>query len=244
MITKTIHITWKDTTFPHKYKRCIESWVRLNPEWKVMLWTDDSFKQFVGDVSEYREHLSRVNNFKKGIILGDFVRLLTVYHYGGLYVDCDFECLKPVDTWELDQNMLNVAHEPAEHESIHNTKNIVCNALFAAPPRQEILMDILQQGNVVNDGSPLEVLKSYGPLAWTKHINQSKVNILPTEQYYPIPDLTAPGLKYKNKSKKELFDITSKRSWTSNAVHYWDHSNIKRESILDIFTQQTNAIER
>jgi len=209
-----------------------------------MLWTDDSFKKFVGDIPEYRKFQDRVDNFKKGIILGDFIRLLVLYHFGGVYVDCDVECLESIDNWSFDETRLNVAREPKEHETLHSTKNIICNALFICPPKQQVLMKILVEGNKINDSAPLEVLKSYGPLAWTKHVKIDEVNMLPVEDYYPIPDLTNTMIKYSTPSKKEYLETTSNRSWNTNTVHYWDHSNIKRESILDIFSEQTNAIRR
>ena len=236
MIPKTIHLTWKDSKFPYKYKRCVESWVRLNPDHKVMLWTDESFKQFVKDL--YPERLDRVCNFSKGIILADYIRLLVVYHYGGVYADVDFECLKPVDEWDLDHDLINVCHEPVEHESVHKIGKIICNALFAAPPQCESFMRMIKRGDEVIDKKSNEVMKSYGPVGWTQIYNKHTqlFNLLDTKQYYPVPDVTSNLIKYQHTPKDQYVEMLKHRNFDSNAIHYWDHSNLDRKSILDLFT--------
>ena len=94
---------------------------------------------------------------------------MVLYHFGGIYADIDFECLKSIKEWELDKNKINIACEPKEHNTAHGKDDfILCNALIISPPKVEFLMKLIDLGNLVNEKNPTEVMHSYGPLAWTK----------------------------------------------------------------------------
>ncbi len=61
-----------------------------------------------------------------------------MYHYGGLYVDLDFECLRPVDQL-LEEHRLIFGLEPSAHVDLpqvkfRNLKQIVCPSFIASEP--------------------------------------------------------------------------------------------------------------
>ena len=41
-VSRLIHQSWVDLDVPDKFKEWQESWVRLNPGWKYVMWTDDA----------------------------------------------------------------------------------------------------------------------------------------------------------------------------------------------------------
>src|SRR2546423_3615913 len=66
-----------------------ESWVRHHPDWEHRLWTEDNLPEV-----RWREILDtrRVPAERANILRYEL--LLT---FGGVYVDADVECLKPID---------------------------------------------------------------------------------------------------------------------------------------------------
>ena len=41
-VSRLIHQSWVDLEVPDKFKEWQESWTRLNPGWKYVMWTDDA----------------------------------------------------------------------------------------------------------------------------------------------------------------------------------------------------------
>lgn len=244
MIPKIIHQTWKNDDVPSHNIFCVESWKTLNPEYEYKWWTDEDIINFVKE--EYPDFVGVVNNFKLGIIKSDFFRLLVLYHFGGVYVDIDFECLKPIKEWELDENKINVATEPVEHNHLHGISDfIICNALIASPPKKEIILEFIKNANLVNYNYPFEVLFSYGPLAWTSlyktSLLQQHLHFLDSQQFYPIPDISNPAITYEKIPKQNYINLIKNREYNSCAVHYWDHCNHDRDNILKLYGSYYNS---
>lgn len=60
-----------------------------------MLWTDSSSRQFVAE--NYPWFLDTFDSYRYNIQRADAIRYFVLYHYGGVYIDLDIGCLKPVD---------------------------------------------------------------------------------------------------------------------------------------------------
>jgi hypothetical protein len=79
---------------PFVVRRCIESWIALNPGWNVVVLDSGS----VGDYIEVelspkkREKLS-VNH------LSNLIRLALLDKYGGVWTDATTFCVRPLDEW-------------------------------------------------------------------------------------------------------------------------------------------------
>lgn len=87
MIPRLIHYSWiSSDPQPELVKRCLESWVRVMPDYELVLWdakriADEIHSPFVDEA--IRE--------KKWAFAADYVRLYAVYHYGGIWLDADVE---------------------------------------------------------------------------------------------------------------------------------------------------------
>ena len=92
MIPKIIHYCWlsKDKK-PESIKRCIDSWQRVLPEYELRLWDIDSFN--FQSIPFTREAL----NVKKWAFVSDYIRLYSLYHYGGIYLDSDVQAFGSID---------------------------------------------------------------------------------------------------------------------------------------------------
>jgi hypothetical protein len=89
-IPKLVHRVWLGgAPMPEKVIRCGESWRRHNPAWKQRLWTDRRLPRGVD-----RAALARCANPAER---SDVIRYHLMSRYGGIYVDTDFECLRPID---------------------------------------------------------------------------------------------------------------------------------------------------
>ena len=223
-IPNIIHQTWKTTKTPEKMDFCIESWKKLNTNYQYMLWTDEDIDNFIKE--KYLDYYDLLKKLKHGIQKADLFRILVLHYYGGIYADIDFECLLPINYWNINDSKINISYEPKEH---HKT-NVICNALIATPKKMDILLDIIKYGENIIEKNKDEVMNSFGPLAWTKVLhNNLDLNVINTNLFYPIPDITINNeieTKYKN-------IIINRKYNNSYAIHYWEHSNWPRTNILD-----------
>ncbi len=92
MIPKTIHYCWfGKNAKPKLAEKCIASWKKYCPDYKIIEWTEDNFPIDRYPYAKYcLEH-------GKWAFLSDFVRLVVVSEYGGIYMDTDVELLKCPD---------------------------------------------------------------------------------------------------------------------------------------------------
>jgi len=91
-IPKILHFCWfSEEEYPALVKKCMESWVRNCPDFKIVKWNLENF-----DVNMAR-YSSEAYSAGKFTFLSDFVRLYALYEFGGVYADSDVEILKPLD---------------------------------------------------------------------------------------------------------------------------------------------------
>lgn len=102
MIPKKIHTCWFGTNpIPSKHLQYIEGWRRLHPDYEIRIWTDVDLPQLVGD----NEYVRKALVDKQYAFLSDYVRLVVLRSYGGIYADTDVEMLKSFDSL-LDSKLL------------------------------------------------------------------------------------------------------------------------------------------
>lgn len=91
-IPKIIHYCWFGRNpEPELMKQCIESWKKHLPDYKLMLWDEDSF-----DVSS-NKFTHEAYAAKKWAFVSDYVRFYALKHFGGIYMDTDIEVLRRLD---------------------------------------------------------------------------------------------------------------------------------------------------
>lgn len=81
-----------ENKFPNKYKKYIESWDKINIDFQVEIVDDRAANLLIKD-SEFKTIITQDANlgFKS-----DIVRYLLLREKGGIYVDADFECKRPI----------------------------------------------------------------------------------------------------------------------------------------------------
>lgn len=151
-IPRTIHQIWiGPDPLPEDHRRWIETWKRHHPGWEHRLWTEDDLP----DDPIRPEILERL---RAPVERADILRLEILYRYGGLYVDADVECLRPVDDVLGDAEFVGVCLKPGR----------VTNTLIAAVPGHPLLERALREVRPMQEywtlsASPAALKEAAGP---------------------------------------------------------------------------------
>jgi mannosyltransferase OCH1-like enzyme len=96
-IPKIIHQTYINTSIPQVWKEAQASCLALHkkPEWEYKLWTDEMSVDFIA--SEYPHFLDTFKNYRYPIERADAIRYFVLDHYGGIYLDLDDGCARPME---------------------------------------------------------------------------------------------------------------------------------------------------
>lgn len=91
-IPKVIHYCWfGGKPLPQSAKKCIESWKRFLPDYKIKEWNESNF-----DVNAI-PYIQEAYEAKKYAFVSDYARFKILYDQGGLYFDTDVEVIRPLD---------------------------------------------------------------------------------------------------------------------------------------------------
>ncbi len=181
VIPKIIHQIWvgpKDP--PAIFKDSQESLKKYHPDWEYKLWTDEDIPALKLYNQKYYD-LS--TNFGAK---ADILRYELLYRYGGIYLDVDFICLKPLDV--LLQYDLWAAIMPV------GNRGGVGNSTIGCVPGHPIMEDaILTLGESYNTYKKTKyIVEMVGPRhfqrSFMKFADSQTMNIiaLPASFFFPI----------------------------------------------------------
>jgi len=91
-LPKTIWFLWLQgiDEVPFVAKKCYESWIIKNPDWKVIFLDEKNLQQYV-DASKPGNATNQA--------WSDIIRINLLAEYGGVWVDATCFCVKPLDEW-------------------------------------------------------------------------------------------------------------------------------------------------
>ncbi|MBR3932782.1 MAG: glycosyl transferase [Clostridia bacterium] len=91
-IPKVIHYCWFGRgELPSLAKKCIASWKKYCPDYKIVCWNEDNFN------INQNKYAKEAYEAEKWAFVSDYVRLKVLYEEGGIYLDTDVEIIKPID---------------------------------------------------------------------------------------------------------------------------------------------------
>ncbi|MEX0849107.1 MAG: glycosyltransferase [Candidatus Dependentiae bacterium] len=230
-IPKIMHHVWFGRPLSQEDKALRKTWEDMHPDWRFVLWTDridndprgivvhswqelqnllllTDERYIVVDVAplqfDNRKFFDASRNYGEK---SDIIKYEIVYRIGGVYIDCDFECLKPLDP-------LHHAYDfYTGIQPLDTNYAQLGAALFAAHPGHEILKYAVQTierdrgfGPIVIRSGPIHFSRAFIARAG---IDDSVDIAFPTSFFYPC------GYHQKN---------TTRSSWIqpeSFAVHHW-----------------------
>ncbi|MFE9066735.1 glycosyltransferase [Streptomyces violaceusniger] len=223
-IAPLIHQTWKNTDVPQEWRTWSESWRRHHPDWEYRLWTDEDNRAFLEE--HYAWFLPVYDGYPEPIKRADAIRYFLLDHFGGLYVDMDFECLRPV-TGLLSGKELVLGLEPGEHARLpwsrrNGMRRIVCNAFMASRPGHPFWSHVHRQ--LVGAHTLSDPLGATGPFFLTRAVDSAPEGCSPT---LLEADVLYPKL---SPAAAELFGPRQVDLDRAHAVHHWSGSWDREDS--------------
>lgn len=106
MIPRNLHHIWfGDDDPPERLRICRETFLFLHPDWSIRYWRGVDLiylPEFDNRRDLIQEHFRRIESIckypnRQVAFKADIIRLCALYLFGGVYVDHDMYCLKPLD---------------------------------------------------------------------------------------------------------------------------------------------------
>ena len=186
MIPKKIHYCWFGRNpKPKLAEKCIISWKKYCSDYEIIEWNEDNF-----DTDKYPYARFCLVN-QKYAFLSDFVRLIVVSEYGGIYFDTDVEVVKNMD-------------DLLKYEAFYGFENdeFVASGLgFGAEKNQITVLKMLEEyDNLQNEDGSFELkgcprlntlaLYKLGLQQNGKEQEVAGAHIFPAEFFNPFEDAT------------------------------------------------------
>jgi hypothetical protein len=188
-IPRTLHQLWIGRPVPEHIAEYMQTWRDRHPDWEYRLWTEKE----LGELPMVNRWLydnacrfalpGRCEQFRS-----DIARYEILATHGGVYIDADFECLRPIDpllrsplvhafsAWEEDQKWINLAVYGTEpnHQFVHDLRL----GLTAHVKRLTL------NGTRPNTGSRLSGPR-YLTRVWERNSYDPGLVVYPREWFYP-----------------------------------------------------------
>ena len=205
IIPKIIHQIWIGGEVPEVFKKYMETWQALHPDWEYILWTDEKVKELF---PLYNQQFYDQNDGMG--VKSDLLKWEIIYRFGGVYTDVDFECLRPLDQLHYTYDFYT-GFQPFDAYFVQ-----LGAALFAAYPGHPILKHCIE--TIKDDWHEKGAPKKSGPVHFSKSFiatagqNNRRDIAFPAFYFYP-QGATERTLHYDR--------------WVSNgayAIHHWARS--------------------
>jgi mannosyltransferase OCH1-like enzyme len=129
VIPRIIHQIWLGPDpMPREFEPYVATWKRHHPAWEHRMWTEENLP-----ADPVRPEV--LERLRAPTERADILRLDLLYRYGGIYVDTDLECLRPIDDTLGDEPFCGTYLKPGR----------VTNTFVAAEPGHPILERALQE---------------------------------------------------------------------------------------------------
>jgi len=248
-IPKSIFQTWKTKEINHiVLKQLQDSWKIHNPSYEYTLWDDEENRDFIEKY--YPDFLSIYDGYDVNIKRVDAVRYFYLYHYGGIYADLDFECLKSFDVFTEKENydiiFGTLGNMDSEMWALHDLPNALMISKSGCDFFKFVIDTLKNIGNQSNIGPEIStgpillkfcisyyITKNYDREFITKVYGKdifenvkcdfsSKFFIENPEVFYPINWDNKEHVKYRTRHLEHTEAIEMFPD--SHAVTYWMHS--------------------
>ena len=203
MIEKNIFQLYKTKTPPLLFRRYVNSF-KKQKGYQHTIFTDTEMNAFI---KRYYPELEEAYRELPVVQKTDLLRLLLIYHYGGIYSDLDTICHVHLDVLynEFPEAAIIVGWEANVDDETKSTYKLVrnrqiCNWTFAAAKGNPILKAVIDQvTRNIKNAPGLDTLNKTGPGVFTDVILQyegrSDLVILPVHYFcagvpYEIRELT------------------------------------------------------
>jgi mannosyltransferase OCH1-like enzyme len=231
-IPHIIHQTWKDANIPPQFGKFVQGWKTMHSSWEYRLWTDDDNLKLI--TINYPHLLTLYNSFDNGVKRADVARYCILHTYGGVYVDLDFECIKPIDKL-IENKLFVIGTEPTFHaKRIRKYPFWLCNAFIASVPHHVVfdyILDFIKDRvkdhtrNAVCVTGP-DVIQNV--FLQRQHLmNDPTIYVCKPQVLYPLIDTHNKGMFESDEERLKYEHIqqtiikTKQYSVETYAIHHW-----------------------
>jgi len=232
-IPKIIHQIWlspdEQQDIPDQFKQFRATWLHYHPDWEYKLWTNKDIEAL--NLENKQLYDAAINYAERS----DIARYEILYRFGGLYIDVDFECLKPFDSFHYLYDFYTGLELPALAPFLRHLI-ILPNGLIGCKPKHPIMhacIDALKEPSLSTD-----IIVKTGPLKFMSvfmaHANNhdTKDIALPAQYFYPIDK--------KITIKEEINACITPHTY---AVHHWAGSwMLKQEAFVPGIEIKSNQV--
>lgn len=220
-IPTIIHQIWLGSPLPEECQILQKTWFAHHPNWTYFLWTDTLPQTFAANVMVFKPRsFSDILTFlhdvaeKGGIFIidiaglafstrghfdarsnygekSDILRYEILYHCGGLYIDTDFESLKPFDIFHHACDFYAGADYESPYFLVHNS---IIGSRAKHPIIDGCMNAIRAQSKHQSSYTGTAVMMRTGPLQLAKHVAQhlshssDRTVIFPMTYFHPWPN--------------------------------------------------------
>ncbi len=224
LIPKVIHYFWfGGKEIPEKYKRCIESWHKYCPDYKIIEWNENNY-----DVNKNR-YMQQAYQHGKWAFVPDYARLDIVYRYGGIYLDTDVEIVQNIDDLLWQKGFAGF-----------ETKEYVALGLgFGAAKEMPIIRKMRDMYDDLVFADRDETMNLTASPHWQTELLK-KYGLRATGEYQIIEDMTIYPVKVLN--GKAVFK--SHRSVVfPKTIHHYELSSWQEKRYIDLMTELDKDLE-
>ena len=168
-IPRVFHQIWVGPDpIPEEFAGYRETWARHHPEWELRLWTEENLPTDL-------ERKEAYELLRQPAERADLIRLELLYREGGVYVDVDFECLRPIEPLVGEVEFFAGLRKPRR----------VNNALLGCIPGHRVLARAIREIRPRTTYGPVDKTGT-GPLFWRKLLRDyPELTIFQPEVFYP-----------------------------------------------------------
>lgn len=143
-IPRIIHQIWSgvDEPLPEHFAKMSKTWKYDYPDWEYVFWNENKMNSFI--LEYYPQYWEAYNNFQYNVQRWDVIRYLILCKLGGMYVDFDYESLKPMDELLVNKQCC-FSQEPEYHCRLANRSFIFNNSFMASVPGHSFMRRIIDK---------------------------------------------------------------------------------------------------
>jgi FkbM family methyltransferase len=197
-IPKILHRVWLGGPLPDEYEQFGRGWQQHHPAWELKLWTEDTLPPL------RNQELFDAATTPAG--KADIARYELLARFGGVYIDCDFECLRPIDELLVDVECF-AAFEDEEWVAIGIMGCVPGHSFFDAVIEQLPLSIAAHADRPVNEQTGP---RFFTPLALVHAQDDARFRLFEPSLFYPY-----------------LYDEPQRRHESfpdAFAAHHWSYS--------------------
>ena len=170
LIPKIIHRIWVgNKQIPEEFVAYEQTWKKYHPDWEMKLWTEENMIPLQNQM----DYDAAKELAKKA----DIARYEILYQFGGVYIDCDVECLK------------NIEHLLEGIEAFAGAEDdyYITNAVMGCTVNNEIMKYIIENIPAsIQKNNTLEINYQTGPIFITELLKEvSKFTVFEKDVFYP-----------------------------------------------------------